>query len=104
MAGMPSRVVRSMQRSQMEDFGVAGVRHERPDRRRPSRHRTDTHRITARTNLLLVTGDEESGMQGAATVVSQSKYFAEMKSAGTVGLSANRRNCKSSTLTKAAAI
>jgi acetylornithine deacetylase len=34
----------------------------------------------------LVTGDEESGMQGANAVVSQSKYFAEMLAAGTVGI------------------
>ena len=34
----------------------------------------------------LVTGDEESGMQGANAVVSQSKYFAEMRAAGTVGI------------------
>ena len=34
----------------------------------------------------LVTGDEESGMQGANALVSQSKYFAEMQAAGTVGI------------------
>ena len=34
----------------------------------------------------LVTGDEESGMQGASAIVSQSKYFAEMRAAGTVGI------------------
>lgn len=34
----------------------------------------------------LVTGDEESGMQGASAVVSRSKFFAEMKAAGTVGI------------------
>ncbi len=34
----------------------------------------------------LVTGDEESGMQGANAIVSQSKYFAEMRAAGTVGI------------------
>ncbi len=34
----------------------------------------------------LVTGDEESGMQGANAIVSQSKYFAEMRDAGTVGI------------------
>ncbi len=34
----------------------------------------------------LVTGDEESGMQGANAVVTRSKYFAEMLAAGTVGI------------------
>ncbi len=34
----------------------------------------------------LITGDEESGMQGANTVVAHSKFFAELKSAGTVGI------------------
>jgi acetylornithine deacetylase len=34
----------------------------------------------------LVTGDEESGMQGANAIVSHSKYFAEMRAAGTVGI------------------
>lgn len=34
----------------------------------------------------LVTGDEESGMQGANAIVSHSKYFAEMRKAGTVGV------------------
>ncbi len=35
---------------------------------------------------MLVTGDEESGMQGASAIVSRSRYFAEMKDAGTVGI------------------
>ncbi len=34
----------------------------------------------------LVTGDEESGMQGANAIVSNSNYFAEMRTAGTVGI------------------
>jgi acetylornithine deacetylase len=34
----------------------------------------------------LVTGDEESGMQGASAVVAKSNYFAEMQAAGTVGI------------------
>ena len=34
----------------------------------------------------LVTGDEESGMQGASAVVSRSRYFAEMRASGTVGI------------------
>jgi acetylornithine deacetylase len=34
----------------------------------------------------LVTGDEESGMQGASTIVAKSKYFADMKATGTVGI------------------
>ena len=34
----------------------------------------------------LVTGDEESGMQGASAIVVQSKYFAEMRASGTVGI------------------
>ena len=34
----------------------------------------------------LVTGDEESGMQGASAIVAKSKYFAEMQAAGTVGI------------------
>ncbi len=35
---------------------------------------------------VLVTGDEESGMQGARAIVSRSNYFAEMQAAGTVGI------------------
>lgn len=34
----------------------------------------------------IITGDEESGMQGANAVVKRSKYFAEMQDAGTVGI------------------
>ncbi len=34
----------------------------------------------------LVTGDEESGMQGANAIVGRSKYFAEMRAVGTVGI------------------